>query len=478
MANMKRYQHTIRGEVVFEGEGIHTGCYTRVRVTPAEENTGYVFIKKKGDEEIKIPALLANVVDTYYCTTLGIGEDKIRTVEHLLAALYALEIDNVKIYIEGEEVPFLDGSALPFLEKIRSVGEREQNSPRKYFFLDRNMRFEDPSKKVEMLATPYDEFRVTALVDFDTQFKITQYGEMYNLGEFADSIAPAHSFVLLKDILALYEKNMIRGGEYSNCRVIIDHVPTDDEISRLKKIFNIPDHLINNNVFESKIFSVEKPLFENEAARHKILDVVGDMALLGVALRAHILAARPSHSTNIAFAKELLKVYHQIINRGPIYDPSKPPIYDINDILKILPHKYPFIFVDKIIELSETHVVGIKNVTINEHFFTGHFPDNPTLPGVVIVEALAQTGGIFMLTKVDNPHIYDTYFLKISEFKFKKKCVPGDTLIMYLELLSPIRRGLCHMYGRVYVGGEIAAEGELLAQIVKKQSNVKKAQHQ
>ena len=407
------------------------------------------------------------VVDTSRGTTLGKNDATVHTVEHLLAALVGCDIDNALIELDGPEIPIMDGSAKPFTDAIKNVGKETQNATREYLILDSNVTYEDKAKKVEMLAVPSEEYRLTVMVDYKSPVLGTQHASMYNIGEFNADISPNRTFCFLHELEQLLEHNLIKGGDLSNAIVIVDQDVTQQKLDELATLFKKPSVKIK----EKGVLNNVDLQFQNEPARHKLLDIVGDLALVGIPIKGHILAARPGHEGNVAFAKklkELAKKQKSLRkNAIPVFDLNAPPLLNINDIIKILPHRPPFLFIDKIMELSESHVVGVKNVTMNEAFFTGHFPGNPVMPGVLQIEAMAQTGGILVLKTVPDPENYLTYFMKIENVRFKNIVLPGDTIVFKLELVSPIRRGLCHMRGVGYVGNKISIEAEMLAQIVK-----------
>ncbi|HYC28015.1 MAG TPA: bifunctional UDP-3-O-[3-hydroxymyristoyl] N-acetylglucosamine deacetylase/3-hydroxyacyl-ACP dehydratase, partial [Chitinophagaceae bacterium] len=367
--------------------------------------------------------------------------------------------------INADEVPILDGSAEPFSDIILTAGLQKQDAPKIYYTLQHNISFIDEGKKVEMVALPYDEFRINTLIDFNSPVLGTQHAQLKHISDFNSEIAPCRTFCFFHELEYLIDNNLIRGGDINNAIVVVDKPVTDDQVKRIAKVFKKGDVKVN----EGGILNNLDLRFPNEPARHKLLDVVGDLALVGMPFKAHIIANRPGHSSNVAFAKKIKEHLKKYKNKQqvPVYDPNKPPVYDVHAIEKKLPHRYPFLLIDKVIELSEKQVVAVKNVTYNEQFFQGHFPGNSVMPGVLQVEALAQCGGI--LTIPDDPdHDYDTYFLKIDNCKFKNKVVPGDTLILKMELMNPVRRGICEMKGTIFVGDKIVAEADLVAQIVKK----------
>ncbi|MCW3102861.1 MAG: UDP-3-O-[3-hydroxymyristoyl] N-acetylglucosamine deacetylase [Bacteroidetes bacterium] len=456
-------QRTLKSAVSISGVGLHTGKQVNLTFIPAPENHGYKFQRVDIPGNPIINADVDNVVDTSRGTTLEQNGAKVHTTEHVLAALVGLEIDNVLIQLDGPEMPIMDGSAMPFVKILEETGAIEQNAERIYFVLTENLTYEDPIKKVEMLAVPQDEYRATVMVDYNSDVLGTQHASMYHIGEFKSEIAMCRTFVFLHELEALLAHNLIKGGDLNNAIVLVDKEVSKEQIAHLQKVFHREDveikgkGVLNNTTLH----------YFNEPARHKLLDIIGDLALVGTPLKMHVLAARPGHAGNVAFAKKIKELIKSKKKAVVKFDLDKEPIYNINDITRMLPHRYPFLMVDKIMEMDSKGIVGVKNVTMNEPFFQGHFPDNPVFPGVMQIEAMAQVGGIFALSQVDTPELYSTYFMKIDGVKFKQKVLPGDTIVFRLSLESPIRRGLVNMRGVAYVNGKEVCEAVMLAQIVK-----------
>jgi UDP-3-O-[3-hydroxymyristoyl] N-acetylglucosamine deacetylase/3-hydroxyacyl-[acyl-carrier-protein] dehydratase len=373
-------------------------------------------------------------------------------------------VDNVLIELNGPEVPIMDGSSQPFIELIEDAGVVEQEAAKAWYSLEENIYHYDEQKRVEMTALPSASYQITTLIDFNSPVLGTQHAGLKNMRDFKTAIAPCRTFCFLHELEMLLDNNLIKGGDINNAIVVVDKKVDDEELKRLKKVFKKDKIEVKSEGYLNNL----ELRFPNEPARHKLLDVVGDLALIGYPIKARIIANRPGHSTNVEFAKKIKQYIkkNKHVKDVPVYDPAQPPVYSFEYIEKTLPHRYPFLLVDKIIELSDNHIVGIKNVTFNEWFFLGHFPSNPIMPGVLQVEALAQTGGILCINAMPKGK-YDTYFLKINNCKFKQKVVPGDTMILKMELNSPIRRGICDMKGTVYVGGKVATEADLVAQLVK-----------
>ena len=460
-------QQTLKSPVSLHGVGLHTGSHVTITMKPANPGYGIRFQRIDLPEQPVVKADADLVVDTSRGTTLEYNGARVSTVEHVLSALVGLQIDNVLIELDGPEIPILDGSAREFIEAIESAGIQEQEATRIVYSIDTNIHFYDPVKNVDMLLIPSNDYAITTLIDFNSPVLGTQHATLKNLGEFKNEIGPCRTFCFLHELEYLLENNLIKGGDLNNAIVVVDKVVEDDQLAHLAKVFNkqkieVKSEGILNNI---------QLRYPNEPARHKLLDVVGDLALVGHAFKGHIIASRPGHASNVEFAKKIKQYIKQNkhLSDVPVYDPMQAPIYDINRIEKVLPHKFPFLLVDKIIELSDKHVVGIKNVTFNGPFFQGHFPQNPVMPGVLQLEAMAQVGGILALNNIEDPQNFDTYFLKIDKAKFKQKVIPGDTLILKLELISPIRRGICEMKGTAYVGNKLVTEAELVAQIIRKE---------
>lgn len=460
------FQQTLGGAVTLRGVGLHTGEQVNMTLKPANPGYGIRFQRVDLPEKPIVKADADYVVDTSRGTTLEYNGARVSTIEHTLAALVGMEVDNVLIELDGVEVPILDGSAREIIQAIDSVGVVEQEAKRIIYSIDTNIHYYDPVKNVDMLAVPSNEYQVTALIDFNSPVLGTQHATLKHISEFRDEIAPCRTFCFLHELEYLLDNNLIKGGDLSNAIVVVDKPVTQDELNRLAEVFNKK----NIEVKQEGILNNIQLHFANEPARHKLLDVVGDLALVGHSIKAHIIASRPGHASNVEFAKKIKQFIkkNKHLSDIPHYNPNQPAIYDITQIEKALPHKFPFLLVDKIIELSDNHVVGIKNATFNEHFFQGHFPGNPVMPGVLQIEALAQTGGILALNNYSDPENYDTYFIKIDKVRFKHRVLPGDTLILKLELLNPIRRGICEMRGTVYVGNKLVTEAELVAQIIRK----------
>jgi UDP-3-O-[3-hydroxymyristoyl] N-acetylglucosamine deacetylase/3-hydroxyacyl-[acyl-carrier-protein] dehydratase len=459
-------QRTLKESIVFNGVGLHTGEAVTMEICPAADNHGYKFQRVDLENQPVIKADVDYVVATDRGTTLEQNGARVYTTEHVLAALYACQVDNVLIKINGPEIPIMDGSALLFVKEIERVGFEDQAAEREYFELNENIPWEDLEKGIEFLAVPDTNYRLTVMVDYNSPVLGTQHASMYKISDFKTEIAKCRTFVFLKELEYLASNNLIKGGDLDNAIVLVDRPDVEqEELDRLAKLLG--KDKLQISIDGIGVLNSTKLQYENEPARHKLLDIVGDLALVGKPIKAHILAARPGHSGNVRFAKVLKEQIKKQQNQGRYFDLSKESVYDINDIERILPHRYPFLMVDKIIEVNENSIIGVKNITMNEPQFTGHFPGNPVFPGVLQIEAMAQVGGIFALTKVEEPHLYSTYFMKIDNVRFKQKVMPGDTVVFELVLNSPIRRGLVEMSGKAYVNGKIVSEASMLAQIIK-----------
>mgnify|MGYP005811365323 CR=1 FL=1 len=464
---MRVKQHTIKRQVTLSGVGLHTGVISNMTFLPAPPNHGYKFQRTDLDGMPTVDADVDNVVDISRGTTLEQSGARVFTVEHVLAALVGLEIDNVLIQLDGPEPPIMDGSSIQFIEVLEEAGLEEQNALRRFFEVPESITYREPSREVEIAALPLDDYRVTVMVDYNSPVLGSQHASITSIGQFKEEIASCRTFCFLHELEMLYNQNLIKGGDLNNAIVVVDRIVEEKELEHLAKMFNKK----KVEVRKEGILNNVELRYKNEPARHKLLDVVGDLALVGRPLKAQILAARPGHAANVAFAKKIKRAMEKA---GPVhipyYDPKLPPVMDINQISNILPHRYPFQLIDKIIYLDDTVVAGVKNVTINEPFFMGHFPNNPVMPGVLQVEAMAQTGGILVLSTVDDPEKYWTYFLGIESCKFRKMVLPGDTLVFKCELLAPIRRGIAKMKGEAFVGNTLVCEAVMTASIVRKEA--------
>ncbi len=458
-------QRTIKRPVTVTGAGLHTGQVGEITFHPAPEYHGIKFKRTDLNPSPIINADVDHVVSTDRGTTLAQNGAKIYTIEHVLAALVGLGVDNVLIEVNVEEIPIKDGSSRFFVEALEEAGFKEQNAARDYFEIKETIEFEIPEKKIRIFAEPADEFSIDVVIDFETKVLGEQKASLSTMRDFKNEISNCRTFVFLHELEYLSANNLIKGGDLNNAIVFVNRVVSQEELDRLADLFNKP----RVTVKEEGILNNLDLHFENEPARHKLLDVIGDLALLGKPIKGRITAYRPGHHTNTEFAKLLKKYYNKSkdMNKKPPFDIYADPVYDINQIRKMLPHRPPFLLVDKVLEVTDEYIVAVKNVTMNEPFFVGHFPNEPLMPGVLQVEAMVQAGGIFILQQVDQPELYSTYFLKINDTRFRHKVVPGDVIVFVIELTSPVKRGICSMKGKAYVGNKLVMEGQMTAQIVK-----------
>ena len=465
MTKIKFNQRTLKDQVALDGVGLHTGKFVTIIFKPAPVDTGYIFVRTDLSPPVEIPADVHYVNNTDRGTNLEKDGAKIQTSEHVLAALVGMEVDNCYIELDSAESPIMDGSSKFFVEAIESVGIEEQDKPREEYVVTDLITYKDDETGSEITLIPADEYQVTTMVDFETKVLGTQNASLDTLRDFKETIAPSRTFSFLHELEMLLEHGLIKGGDLNNAIVYVDKPLSESNMDRLKEAFGKENIAVQPNGILDNL-SLH---FSNEAARHKLLDVIGDLALVGVPIRGKVFAHKPGHKVNTDFSRKLSQIIKQERRQNaPKVDLNVEPLMDVNDIIKMLPHRPPFLLVDKIFELSETHVIGLKNVTMNEPFFVGHFPGEPVMPGVLQIEAMAQAGGVLLLNTVPDPENYLTLFMKMDNVKFKRPVKPGDTLVFKLELISPIRRGICHMKGMIFANGHLMTEGELMAQIIKR----------
>lgn len=456
-------QLTLGDSFVVKGKGLHSGLEIEATFLPADENTGYAIQRIDVEGEPVIQAVAENVVATNRGTVIAKGDIQVSTIEHAMAALYAAGIDNVLIRVNGPELPILDGSAIEYAQAIEAVGVTEQKAEKEFFVIKHKIEVEDEATGAKIVVLPDDEFCVDVKINYDSPVLGNQYATLEHIGDFKNEIARSRTFVFIREIENLVAANLIKGGDLENAIVIYDSPLSQHHLDNIADMMGVPHKNVSDFGFIN-----EKPLFEpNEPARHKLLDVIGDIALIGKPMKGRVLATRPGHTINAKLTKLLRRDVKRMDVIAPVYNPNAEPIMDNNRIREALPHRYPFLLIDKIIDKGETYIVGVKNVTTNEPFFVGHFPQEPVMPGVLQIEAMAQTGGLLVLGSVDEPERYSTYFMKIDNVKFRQKVVPGDTLIFHVSFLTELRRGCAMMKGRAFVGEKLVCECEFMAQIVK-----------
>lgn len=456
-------QNTLKEQFSLSGKGLHTGLNLTVTFMPAPPDHGYKIQRIDMPGQPIMDAIAENVIDTQRGTVLGKGEMRCSTVEHAMAALYALGLDNVLIQVDGPEFPILDGSAELYVNAIQRVGILEQDAPKDFYYINKKMEFRDEATGACITLLPDEDFSITSMISFESSVLSSQFATLDNMDKFATEVAAARTFVFVREIEPLLMAGLIKGGDLDNAIVIYEHKTTQKNLDKLCQLTGAERHEASELGYLQ-----HKPLvWDNEPARHKLLDIIGDMALIGKPIKGRIIATKPGHTINNKFARMMRKEIRKHEVQAPYYDPNKEPLMDVNRIRQILPHRYPMQLVDKVIEMKEQSIVAIKNVTSNEPFFQGHFPNEPVMPGVLQIEAMAQAGGLLVLSKVDDPEKYSTYFLKIDNVKFRQKVVPGDTLIFKVEMVSPLRHGIGTMQGYAFIGENCVAEATFTAQIAK-----------
>lgn len=456
-------QTTLKGSFSLCGKGLHTGLSFTVTFNPAPENTGYKIQRIDLEDQPVIDAVAEHVVDTQRGTVIAKGDIRVGTIEHGMAALYALGIDNCLIQVNGPEFPILDGSAVKYVEKIKQVGIETLNAPKDYYIIRHKIEIKDEENGSVITILPDEQFSITAMCSFDLKFISSQFATLDSVDNFSTEIAPARTFVFVRDIMPLISANLIKGGDLDNAIVIYERQVDQPTLDKLADLLKVP-HMDANNIG----YIQHKPLmWDNECTRHKLLDIIGDMALIGKPIKGRIVATRPGHTVNNKFARLMRKEIRKHEIQAPIYNPNDEPLMDNIRIRELLPHRYPMQLIDKVVAMGSNSIVGVKNVTANEPFFQGHFPQEPVMPGVLQIEAMAQCGGLLVLSQVEEPERWSTYFLKIDDVKFRQKVVPGDTLLFRVELLNPVRHGISSMKGYIFVGDQVVAEATFTAQIVK-----------
>ena len=459
-------QNTLKAPFTVSGKGLHSGLDVTATFLPAPENTGYIFKRIDQEEAVVIEALAENVVATNRGTVLASKAKKdvqVSTVEHALAALYAAGIDNCIIEINAPEMPILDGSAIIYSENIEKVGLQQQQADKEFYVVKQRIKVVDEESGSSLIVLPDDDFSIDTMIEFDSPILSNQFASLNNIASFKDEIAGSRTFVFVREILPLVQHGLIKGGDLDNAIVIYDKPMEQEELDKIADVVGVPHTSVDRLGYLN-----HKPLSHpNEPARHKLLDVIGDLALIGRPLKGRIVATRPGHTINTKLSKQIRKELRYQNVQAPSYNPNLPPVMDINRVRELLPHRYPMQLVDKVIEIGENYIVGVKNVTSNEPFFQGHFPEEPVMPGVLQIEAMAQVGGLLVLSGVDDPERYSTYFMKIDNVKFRQKVVPGDTLLFHISFMTPLRRGCAIMKGYAFVGEKIVSEVEFMAQIIK-----------